>query len=68
MEDYWTKELSKLLGGKAVKVVTREDYGVIYYGLKFTFIESGLVKTLWFLRDEEGNGPGSFDIEVGYEI
>lgn len=38
-----------------------DEFGDQYFGL---VLKNGKArKIVWFLRDDEGNGPGSFDIE-----
>lgn len=63
-KDIFVEELEALIGCKIVGVVRSTDtVHEHYYGLKIddTSMELGLI--LWFMRDEEGNGPGSFMIE-----
>lgn len=63
-KDYLIEELEQLIGCKIVGVVrSTDDEYEKYYGLKIddARMERGLI--LWFLRDEEGNGPGSYLIE-----
>ena len=62
--DFYVKELSPLVDGKIIKIVKDDSYGEEYYGL---LVQKGNKKyTMWILADDEGNGPGSFEInEVG---
>jgi hypothetical protein len=65
-EDFWTRELQPLLGGIVEEViVSQEDEGT-YYGIKVLKEENGIqsLYLLWFLRDEEDNGPGVPQVEV----
>jgi len=64
-KDYFLKELEKLIDCKIVGVVhsDEEDSYEKYYGLKIADKRREETKIIWFLRDEEGNGPGSFTIE-----
>jgi len=61
--DYCVRELEQLVDCKIVGVIRSTDKYEKYYGLKIddSRMERGLI--LWFLRDDEGNGPGSFTIE-----
>ena len=61
MCDYYLDELNRLRYGKVVDAVATEGYNGIYYGLIVQAID-GSKWVLEFLRDEEGNGPGSFEI------
>ena len=63
-KDYFIEELERLDGCKIVGVVTGGGKGhEKYYGLKIDDARREEGYILWFLRDEEGNGPGSFVIE-----
>lgn len=59
--DFWTKELFPLVGGEVTQVLRddNDEYDV-YYGLRIlkTDGEQQTMYDVWFLRDEEGNGPG----------
>ena len=55
---FYYKKLSPIMGGTIVGTVLDEKKFML--GLKIE-TETG-EKILWFLRDDEGNGPGSFDI------
>lgn len=57
---FYTDRLSPLVGAKVTAVVS--DPEGEFFGLSLT-LPGGNRKTLWFLSDDEGNGPGSFDIE-----
>ena len=55
---FYVKELSQLVDGKIISVV--KDDSDEFFGIK---IQKGNKKyTMWILADDEGNGPGSFDI------
>jgi len=55
---FYTEQLSQLVGSKIKSVV---NDGKEFFGLELIFPNKG-EKILWFLRDDEGNGPGSFEI------
>jgi|WetSurSiteA1Bulk_404760.scaffolds.fasta_scaffold99521_3 hypothetical protein len=67
-KDYYVEELEQLIDCKIVGIVRSTDKYEKYYGLKIDDprMERGLI--IWFLRDEEGNGPGSFTIENYDEV
>ena len=56
MITYYTDRLEKLVGGKIVGVVTDEEF----FGFVVQVRNKRVV--LWFLQDDEGNGPGSFEL------
>lgn len=63
MHEWIEEQLSKLVDGRILKVLRDDsgDDGDMYYGL---LIQTRDVQmTIWFLRDEEGNGPGYPQIE-----
>lgn len=62
-KDYFIDELERLVDTMIVGVVVSGKGYERYYGLKIDdpIMEKGYI--LWFLRDEEANGPGSFVIE-----
>lgn len=69
LKDIFTKELSKLMHGVIVGVVvdTSNPDGN-YYGLRITTRNisakpRNIEYVLWFVADEEGNGPGCFEID-----
>lgn len=66
-KDYFIDELLKLVDGKIVGVVYDGTGYERYYGLKIVSDRREETKVLWFLRDEEGNGPGSFSVEDANE-
>lgn len=72
-EDYFTKALhDNLVFGNIVGVAVDwdEETGEKYYGLRITRVDARISPMkrqeyiLWFIRDEEGNGPGSFQIQT----
>lgn len=54
---FYLKKLEPLVGGKITGLV--ED-GTGFFGLKINV--KGKERALFLLRDDEGNGPGSFEI------
>jgi len=62
--DWYVKQLSQFTGWKVVQPVKSppDDFlGDEFFGL---LLQNGTKrKILWFLRDDEGNGPGSFEIQ-----
>ena len=62
--DFYVKQLSQLNGwtvGGPVVSPPDELLGDRFFGLAPT--KNGASKILWILRDDEGNGPGSFEIQ-----
>jgi hypothetical protein len=59
--DYFDRLLEQFRGAKIVKPFHHEEGNETWYGLVVE-LTNGEIKTIWFLRDEEGNGPGSFEI------
>jgi len=66
VNEFYLRELSKIIGATIIGVVetpqTNDPWEEDFFGLKLEFCD-GSIKVLWFLRDDEGNGPGSFSIE-----
>ena len=62
--DFYLNQLSVLVGGRITTLARTEpdEEGNVFFGLVITLPE-GKEKTLLFLRDDEGNGPGSFEIQ-----
>ena len=61
MSGYYLDQLGKLVGGKIVGVAKDDSGDEDFYGL---IVEKGKKKrAIFFLRDDEGNGPGSFEIQ-----
>lgn len=59
MENFYAEQLAKFVGCKVSGVVTSPDG---FFGLK---IKSGRMENIvWFLRDDEGNGPGSCEVQA----
>ena len=54
---FYTDKLDKIAGGKIVCTISdgKEEFGLCIQ-------KGGKVYDLWFLQDDEGNGPGSFDL------
>ena len=61
---FYMDKLSVLDGGKIIGVTfDPEDTGwpTQFFGLAIR-MPNNVERFIWFLRDDEGNGPGSFDI------
>jgi len=59
----WLKQKAKpILGGVIAGVVYDDEEG--FYGFSVETV-TGETVTVWILRDDEGNGPGAFDITHG---
>lgn len=58
--DFYLEQLMPLVGATITGGVNDPDGE--FFGLELT-LKSGEKKTLWFLSDDEGNGPGSFSLE-----
>ena len=56
MENFYATELEKVSGGTIVAPISEGDR----FGLCIQ--KDGKVYDLWILSDDEGNGPGSFDL------
>ena len=59
--DFYTRKLAALLDSKVASVIKDDENE--FFGLQFTTKE-GKRMNLWILRDDEGNGPGSIDMEA----
>ena len=57
--EYYLTQLNKLVKGTITSTIT--DGEDEFFGLEVK-LPDGKRKTLWFLQDDEGNGPGSFEI------
>ena len=57
---FYTDKLAALAGFTIVGAVT--DTEGEFFGLQLR-APSGILSTLWLLSDDEGNGPGSFDLQ-----
>lgn len=67
-EDYVTKELGCLVGGEIVQLAVSPDDGEFgtgenYYGFVVK-CPDGRTRSVLFSRDQEGNGPGWYEIRV----
>lgn len=60
---FYLKKLSPLVGGEIISTVSSpaDDYGDEFFGLLVN--KNGKKSILWLLADDEGNGPGSFEIQ-----
>lgn len=58
--DFYCEKLKPLFGATVTGIA--RDFDNEFFGLEFKLAD-GSTKTLWILQDDEGNGPGSFDIE-----
>ena len=63
MPDFYIKQLVQLVGAKVTKeiVTPPDEFGDQFFGLQFQ-LPDGTERELLILRDDEGNGPGSFDL------
>ena len=61
--EFYLKQLQQLVGGKITQLATTDadESGEQFFGFVVT-MPNGKSKTVLFLRDDEGNGPGSFEI------
>jgi hypothetical protein len=59
--DFYTKRLNQLIGGKVTTSFIIEEGSEIFYGIDIK-MPNGEIKYLVFLSDDEANGPGSFQI------
>lgn len=62
--DFYLEKLTRVVGAKVTGLVrSGKDDGLDeFYGLSLV-ADDGQKFTLWLLCDDEGNGPGSFDLE-----
>lgn len=61
--DFYLKQLEPLVGAKIVSFVREGEGGYDEnWGLTLE-LPDGSRKHMWILRDDEGNGPGSFSLE-----
>jgi hypothetical protein len=58
--EFYTDKLAALAGFTIVGAVT--DTEGEFFGLQLR-APSGILSTLWLLSDDEGNGPGSFELQ-----
>jgi hypothetical protein len=65
--DFYLDRLRCLIGGKIISMARsgppQNEFDDEYFGLVIA-LPDGSTKTLILLSDDEGNGPGSFDIET----
>lgn len=65
--DFYVKQLKPLVGGKviAIAVSDEDEFGDQFFGLHIEVKADNEDREVivWFLKDDEGNGPGSFEIE-----
>jgi hypothetical protein len=57
--EFYKKQLSPLIGGKITSVV--QDNEGEFFGLNISMKEKEFI--VWLLSDDEGNSPGSFEIQ-----
>lgn len=63
--NYFIKSLKKLVGYQVIQVIVSDESRNPYLGLR---LQKGLDRRdIWFLQDEEDNGPGFFDINPMFE-
>ena len=61
MNNFYTDQLKKLIGYRITGIAL--DHEGEFFGL---IVKKGREKRetiIWFLKDDEGNGPGAFDIQ-----
>ncbi len=68
MNNFVIEDLKTLVGGTIVGVATQQGQLVDdgFFGLKVEV--KGKIKNIWILRDEEANGPGSYEITEEQKI
>lgn len=62
--EFYLDQLSPFVGGKIIALARTGEPDMFeeeLFGLVIT-LKNGTSKTLLFLSDDEGNGPGSFEI------
>lgn len=59
--NFYTNQLATLIDSRVTSVIKDDENE--FFGLQFTTKE-GKRMNLWILRDDEGNGPGSIDLEA----
>lgn len=64
MSNYYANRLAELAGATIVGAALspKDEFGDEFFGLELVTSE-GKKLVLWILRDDEGNGPGSFELE-----
>jgi len=63
---FYLNQLRPVVDGKIIGLLRsgEDEFGDEFYGLSIQ-CKAGVTRRLIFLRDDEGNGPGSFDITEG---
>jgi len=63
---FYLNQLRPVVDGKIIGLLRsgEDEFGDEFYGLSIQ-CKDGVTGRLIFLRDDEGNGPGSFDITEG---
>lgn len=63
--DFYLNQLKCLVGGKITALArtgpSQDEFDQEFFGIVIT-LQNGEELTLTFLADDEGNGPGSFEI------
>jgi hypothetical protein len=61
--EFYLEQLAQFVGWKVTGVAKAplDEFGDAYFGLVLT--KSAAKRIVWFLRDDEGNGPGSFEVQ-----
>lgn len=65
--EFYLRQLRNELGGGRIEgtcVSPEDELGDQFFGLQINV--GGTRKLLWFLSDDEGNGPGGFEIAPLY--
>ena len=57
---FYLKQLNQLVGGKIINLISDQEEE--FFGIVVRKEDGEMVK-VWFLKDDEGNGPGSFEIQ-----
>lgn len=60
--DFYLKQLEQLIGGKITNLARTGEEEDEFFGIVVT-MPNGKRKTLLLLSDDEGNAPGSFEIQ-----
>jgi hypothetical protein len=65
---FYAKQLEPLINGTIQKIAHSQvdEFGNQFFGL-IIHTANGKDVTLWFLSDDEGNAPGSFDLDNRHE-
>lgn len=64
--DFYVRKLNQLVGYTVVGTVRspEDEFGYEFFGLNLMNFKTKRKCVLWILADDEGNGPGSFEIDV----